>query len=235
MWAGGDMTFNEHIQLANEPISCHESITKVDIKGNEGEEKIFVTIERSIRYNENNTSSDSKAPIVENRRLVFMRDKPRQQDTALPAAAARNIVKYPHQADYSHTLKPQSALLFRFSALTFNAHAIHLDKNYCKDIEGHRNLLVHGPLSVVLMVQILQGYMHTKSADTAAPAEDIANLEYRNLAPLYAEEDMKVCVRQKEEHIWEVWIEGPDGGLAVRGTVHTAVRFGTHQKEKKSS
>ncbi|KAL8710535.1 MAG: hypothetical protein Q9220_004968 [cf. Caloplaca sp. 1 TL-2023] len=222
MWAGGDMTFHEPFHFTNQPMSCHESITKVDIKGVEGLEKIFVTIKRDIRHNGDHTSSDSNGLIVENRRLVFMRDKPRQQDTALPAAAARNIVKYQHQAEYSHTLKPTAALLFRFSALTFNAHAIHLDKNYCKDIEGHRNLLVHGPLGVILMMQIVQGFMRLKSANRIIPTKEITYLEYRNIAPLYAEEEMKICVRQKEKHIWETWIEGPDGGLAVRGTVRTA-------------
>ena len=35
--------------------------------------------------------------------------------------------------------------LFRFSALTYNAHRIHYDRDYARDIEGYPGLLVHGP------------------------------------------------------------------------------------------
>jgi 3-methylfumaryl-CoA hydratase len=36
--------------------------------------------------------------------------------------------------------------LFRFSALTYNAHRVHYDRNYATRVEGYRGLVVHGPL-----------------------------------------------------------------------------------------
>jgi hydroxyacyl-ACP dehydratase HTD2-like protein with hotdog domain len=118
----------------------------------------------------------------------------------------------PHAADFSVTLTPSQSLLFRFSALTFNAHAIHLDPQYCREVEGYRNLLVHGPLTLVLMLSVLRSQLAT--------GEKVKSFDYRNLAPLYANEDLKVCVRKDRtrENKYEVWVEGREGGYAVKGS-----------------
>lgn len=118
----------------------------------------------------------------------------------------------PHTADYSVTLTPPPSLLFRFSALTFNAHRIHLDKQYSREVEGHRDLLVHGPLSLILMLSVLRSQLKDD--------ELITGFSYRNLAPLYAREEMKICVRKdsRQNNTFEVWIEGQSGGYAVKGS-----------------
>lgn len=48
-----------------------------------------------------------------------------------------------------YRLEPDERMLFCFSALTYNAHRIHYDRRYAVDIEGHRDLLVHGPLLAI--------------------------------------------------------------------------------------
>lgn len=62
----------------------------------------------------------------------------------------------------------------------------------------------------------------------------IRRIDYRNLAPLYADEDMFVCVRPMKQKLaddlprqgeeeydqnWDVWIRDHDNRLSVRGTV----------------
>ncbi|KAL8908434.1 MAG: hypothetical protein Q9171_005453 [Xanthocarpia ochracea] len=223
MWAGGDITFDDHLPFKDFAIlRCNESINDVEIKGDKGNEKIFITIERKIGYMAKGPGNslvdldEQYDPLIENRKLVFMRERSLRLDT--PA----NIIKYPHEPDARHKFIPSPALLFRFSALTFNAHAIHLDKRYCQEIEGYRNLLVHGPLSVVLMLQFLTEHMLYRHRVGKSRDRVITYVAYRNLAPLYAEEEMALCIRQKDEHLWETWIEGPEGGLAARASVETA-------------
>lgn len=49
----------------------------------------------------------------------------------------------------------------------------------------------------------------------------VRSFTYRNLAPLYAEEQMTVCVRRMQpasDGSWDVWITGRDGGYAVKGS-----------------
>lgn len=83
-------------------------------------------------------------------------------------------------------------------------------------MEGYRNLLVHGPLTLMLLLTAMQGHLQ--------PRHFIKDIEYRNLAPLYVDEELTVCGKPKTGRrtgAWDVWIEGPEGGLAVRGSVRT--------------
>jgi hypothetical protein len=85
-------------------------------------------------------------------------------------------------------------------------------------------MLVHGPLSLVLMLSVLRSQLKQ--------GEMIMRLDYRNLAPLYVSETMKVCLKEREKkgahksldinsntsREFDVWIEGKQGGYAVKGT-----------------
>ena len=63
------------------------------------------------------------------------------------------------------SLVPDTRLLFRFSALTFNAHRIHYDAPYATAVEGYRGLVVHGPLTATLLLDLLD----THKGRLAAP------------------------------------------------------------------
>jgi hypothetical protein len=71
---------------------------------------------------------------------------------------------------------------------------------------------VHGPLTLVLMLSVLKSQLKA--------GEMLVEFEYRNLVPLYAEEEMKICVRRDPEKIdrLDVWIEELGGGYAVKGS-----------------
>ena len=141
--------------------------------------------------------------------------------------------------EFTFSLRPDATLLFHFSALTYNAHSIHIDPDYARNQEGYKGLLVHGPLTLVLMLSALRACLAKLSGQpsTGALPEGqsmpyVKSLSYRNLAPLYVNEDMKVCLRRiNTEEIgqlrWDVWIEGPEGGIAVKGSAITTPASGT--------
>lgn len=123
----------------------------------------------------------------------------------------------PLNPEFSHTLTPSRALLFRYSALTFNAHSIHLDRHYAQNTEGYPGLLVHGPLTLTIMLTLAQAHL-------AQRGRAVSSIEYRNLAPLLVEQPMTVCMKPKQvgdRGAWDIWVERADGGLAVRGTIET--------------
>ncbi|MEY5100055.1 MAG: hypothetical protein RJA36_2774 [Pseudomonadota bacterium] len=62
-----------------------------------------------------------------------------------PAAPAMPV------AALAREFRPDSTLLFRYSALTFNGHRIHYDQDCCRQVEGYSNLVVHGPLIATLL------------------------------------------------------------------------------------
>ncbi|KAJ5095139.1 hypothetical protein N7532_007430 [Penicillium argentinense] len=229
LWAGGNIRFPGRSPLLDGSRAvCIESIRNVTVKGREGEEKVIVTIERRVgtvpeeesepetwrRLWTENEAADGEASVVENRDLIFMRAKSAEQIRVdkdgfeLP----RRIIKSPPNATFRHPILPTKALLFRFSALTFNAHSIHLDKRYTQNEEGYRDCLVHGPLTLTLLLSVLQSYLRGINLQ-------VSKFEYRNLAPLFVGEQLTICGKPKNgDGTWDVWIEGPDGGLAVRGT-----------------
>ncbi|KAF2206366.1 hypothetical protein CERZMDRAFT_115798 [Cercospora zeae-maydis SCOH1-5] len=157
--------------------------------------------------------------ILETRNIVFMRGRTPEEARADAAKPPGKILKPEHtDPDYTHTILPDPKLLFRFSALTFNAHAIHLDPEYCRNIEGHRNLLFHGPMSFAFLVTLLQQRLAQEGNEV------IKSVEYRNVAPLYCGEKVKFAGKKlddKKNGKWEVWAETPEGGIAVKGKVVT--------------
>lgn len=86
--------------------------------------------------------------------------------------------------DWRVALTP--TLLFRYSALTYNAHRIHYDRDYTREVEGYPGLVVHGPLQALLMAEATR-----READ--APVGDHA-FTYRLLAPLFDRDALAVRV-----------------------------------------
>lgn len=214
------------IEADSSGFSVVERIIDVQAKGENSNEKLFVTIRRIVNRGIKRSAQlfhTQDQFVVETRTLVFMQAKS-QTISGPPGQSPSKILKPTKPPDFFIKMVPTSALLFRFSALTFNAHAIHLDKKYCQEVEGHRNLLVHGPLTAILMMDVLRSFLIDEQAMRRGN-EQIESIEYRNLAPLYAEEMMKVCVKRKHRAMttgsFDVWIEGKDGGYAVKGHVQT--------------
>lgn len=237
VWAGGSVVFHPHFQRilrGNVPSTLTEDITGVRVTGTEGNEKIWVTVRRKLWQRTpkedtlmlSDTSGTDTDHVVETRNLVFMRERTEELDTTKetrivkrnsPSQLLSEFAKSSkaiHTPDYSISITPTRHLLFRWSAITFNAHRIHLDPEYCREMEGYRNMLVHGPLCLFLMLRVLRSQLHV-SQD-----EMIMSIDYKNLAPLYVDEPMKICIKKDEnrEDRYAVWIEGKDGGYAVKGT-----------------
>ncbi|KAJ5736586.1 uncharacterized protein N7483_001711 [Penicillium malachiteum] len=231
LWAGG----NVHFPISGPALDgtravCVESIRNVTIKGREGEGKVIVTIERrfgTVPEGESEAQTRSRiwqedeadlgdSSIIENRDLIFMRSKTAEEielDQAQFDKPSRTV-RAPTNATFRHSIIPTKALLFRFSALTFNAHSIHLDTNYTQGQEGLRSLLVHGPLTLTLLLSVLQTHLESLGLR-------VAHIEYKNLTPLYVDEELTVCGKPKSDGAWDIWIEGPSGGLSVRGSAKT--------------
>lgn len=92
-----------------------------------------------------------------------------------PVAAPTPVALPPPAGAWSQTVAPDSRLLFRFSALTFNAHRIHYDRAYATGEEGYPGLVVHGPLTAVLLLQLVR----------RMAAQPVVGFSFRGQAPLF--------------------------------------------------
>jgi 3-methylfumaryl-CoA hydratase len=135
MWAGSRLDFLK-------PISVGEAIERrsviVDIRHKQGGagDLVFVTVRHEI-------TTKGELAIVDEQDIVYRGD-PAKTPAQQPVA--------PLPADIVRQHSPDPTQLFRFSALTFNGHRIHYDRDYARDIEGYGGLVVHGPFQALLLM-----------------------------------------------------------------------------------
>ena len=115
---------------------------------------------------------------------------------------------------WSRTITPDPVMLFRYSALTFNAHRIHYDRSYVTGQEGYPGLLVHGPLLAILLLDLLR---------REAPDRALTTFDYRAMAPVFDTAPFTVAGAPNEDGA-SVWIVGADGGVAMAGEARFADR-----------
>ena len=105
---------------------------------------------------------------------------------------------------------PDDVLLFRYSALTFNAHRIHYDRRYVADVEGYPGLVVHGPLLATLLIDLLREHR---------PRADLAAFEFRAVRPVFDIAPFAVCGQPAAEGgAVRLWAQDAAASLAMDAT-----------------
>jgi 3-methylfumaryl-CoA hydratase len=96
-----------------------------------------------------------------------------------------------------------SVALFRYSALTFNAHRIHYDADYCRDVEGYPGLVIHGPLIATLLLDL-----------AAREGRPLGRFSYRARHPLFLPHPFTVNGRSDGDRT-TLWAADHEGRLAM--------------------
>ncbi|QTV80068.1 hypothetical protein [Microbacterium sp. NIBRBAC000506063] len=105
-------------------------------------------------------------------------------DPAAPVRPPRTDAEAAAKADWVDELVLDARQLFRFSALTFNTHLIHYDRAWARDVEGLPDLLVHGPLTRILLMD---------AARRHAPGRMPATLTVRAIAPVLVDRRIRLA------------------------------------------
>jgi 3-methylfumaryl-CoA hydratase len=127
---------------------------------------------------------------------------------AAPAAPAAPVEV---GADWwRHERVLDSRHLFRYSALTFNTHRVHYDRAWAREVEGLDDLLVHGPLTRMLLLD---------AASAAHPERRATAFGFRSKAPLFVDRPITITGHDLPDGSTEVLALAPDGALAARGVV----------------
>ena len=139
MWAGGRLTFHADLPI-DVPLERRSTIRSIKEKSGATGKLVFVTVQHEI-------SADG-TPIVSEEQDIVYREGASSGAPVPPPPPPPAIA--PCDAERELTADP--VLLFRFSALTFNAHRIHYDRDYARNEEGYAGLVVHGPLLATLLM-----------------------------------------------------------------------------------
>ncbi len=191
MWAGSQFEFHHPLQLGatGRRFSKIESIEEKEGKSGK---LAFVTVLHEI-------FCDDELAITESQTIVYRAASPLAENS--PGKPA------PESAACSETIKPDPLLLFRYSALTFNAHRIHYDRPYATEIEGYPGLIVHGPLLATLLVNLLAKYY---------PDRKLEKFEFRAMKPVFDLAPFSVCCNEPDAAgLSELWIADTAGEICM--------------------
>ncbi|MEV1246500.1 hypothetical protein ACIBO2_20910 [Nonomuraea sp. NPDC050022] len=175
MIAGGRMRARRGLEMGRPAVRTAE-LTAVTPKEGRTGELLFVTVRCEYRQG-------GELRLVDEQDLVYRSDPP--TEGAAPSETLPPPGAGPTDADAAWRLAVTATppLLFRFSALTANAHRIHYDQRYCTDVERYPGLVVHGPLLAVLMAELPRRH---------ALGRRITGLTYRLRRPVFEGEPFVV-------------------------------------------
>jgi 3-methylfumaryl-CoA hydratase len=147
MFAGGRARHLAPLRIGAHAVRRTGVVSRVEKQGRSGA-LTFITVRHTIEQ-------DGRTAVVDDQDIVY-RPPATGQTVADGGSPSQPQFDDHHIPDTAPGLTVDPVLLFRFSALTFNAHRIHYDRPYALT-EGYPDLLVHGPLQVLVMAEYLRG------------------------------------------------------------------------------
>ena len=241
MWAGGTLRSLHPVSLG-EPAQLRSKIASVAEKHGRSGRLIFVTVGHAVLQGDRRCVEEEQVIVYRepaprpSAATAGQKSAPQKVATsgqgggaAHPAGASDVASSGGGRAgresggrtspapEWTETFLPTTVTLFQFSALTYNGHRIHYDHPYVTQQEGYPGLLVHGPLTALLLLDAAQRHS----------PRPVRQFRYRALAPLFVDQPIMLAGQATPAPATEsgppkervVQALGPSGVVAMRGWV----------------
>lgn len=197
MWAGGRLQFHADLPV-DVPLERKSTIQSVKEKSGASGRLVFVTVKHDV-------SAEGTLVISEEQDLVY-------REAAIPGASTPPPAPPPavESCHAERVLAADPVLLFRFSALTFNAHRIHYDRDYARLEEGYAGLVVHGPLLATLL-------MHHWLEHNGGRRP--AHFNFRAQRPLIDGAPFALCLAARADGESKLWTRDAQGHVTMRAEI----------------
>ena len=190
MWAGGRLRFLRDLAIGS-AVRRITRISDVRLKTGRQGALVFLTLVHQV--------NDVAGTVIEEEQDIVYRTPVVDPSSSPPAKDADRRV-----ADWQEELVPSAALLFRYSALTFNAHRIHYDLPYAQHEEGYPGLVVQGPLTATLLMDRALRWTGQRPN----------RFTFRGESPLFVDERLMLYGRRYGERL-SLWAEDSSGRRAM--------------------
>ena len=221
MWAGGSLRFPGTLRIG-EAARRVSTIQSIEHKEGRSGPLVFVTVHHQI-------SNQDGPAVEEEQNLVYLPETPPASEAGADAGPPAAVSGEP---EWSEAYTADEITLFRFSALTFNAHRIHYDHRYATDVEGYPGLVVHGPLLALLLLDAGIRHAGDGSADVVPRL-----FRYRALRPLFCNEAFQLAGRRVDDAeravngqprqpgggVMKLWAAHPERGVATEAELEVEV------------
>jgi 3-methylfumaryl-CoA hydratase len=199
MFAGGRLQFHHPLRVGNH-ISRTSTIADVSYKEGRTGPLVFVAVRHEIQNSEG-------LAVIEEHDIVYRGHSSAGSGIQKPQTP-------PGPAAWTREIHPDAVMLFRYSALTFNGHRIHYDRQYATEVEGYPGLVVHGPLIATLLLDLLRRNL---------PHATVARFAFRAVKPLFDTAPFSVCGRvEHDDKSIRLWASDAAGDLAMDATATLA-------------
>ena len=150
------------------PLRIGDDVTRkteiADLQIDDGPGGAAVTI-----IERNSLSTTAGLCVVEERDMMMLSE-------ARADAAPKTTPEIPGSAAWQQTIEPNPPLLFRFSAIRFNSHRIHYDRDYVTKVEKLPGLVVQSSLISQLLMEMCRKEL---------PSRRMTNFDFQNLRSVY--------------------------------------------------
>lgn len=197
MYAGEDTTFHRPLRYGAD-VEQRSRAGKVTEKVGRSGRLVFADVVREYRV-------EGDLAITSTWHDVFLEE-------AAPGAPVRSPAPAPGwRPAWRETLTLDARVLFRFSAITFNTHRVHYDRDWAREVEGLADLLVHGPLLRILVLDALLRHV---------PGIAVSEVAYTSHAPVLV--DTEIELRGRAIDGGHEIVVSAAAGLLARGVALTA-------------
>jgi 3-methylfumaryl-CoA hydratase len=182
MWAGGRIRTSGLLRCG-EPATKRSRVLSVLAKQGRSGPLTFIVVEHQILQR-------GQVVIDEQQDIVY---RETASSAGQPSAPPEDGPAVQH-ADDDWVIEVSPTLLFRFSALTYNAHRIHYDRDYAMQVEGYPGLLTHGPLQALAMAEAARA-----AGRRGGQNDSRQQFHYRLTSPLFDHQGMVVSAASDQE------------------------------------
>ena len=209
MWVGSRIRFLEPIPVQ---AAIHRRSTIASVKAHNGRSGplVFVTVNHEIAVG-------ATTAIVEDQDIVYRAPAtgessapPGEGTTATGGSAAAATTELPSRvSEATRRIVPDPVQLFRFSALTCNAHRIHYDRDYALGVEGYPGLVVQGPLVATLL---MDHFLRVSSSPS------VRAFKFRAQRPLFDTAPFDLCLAANGAGA-DLWVTDRNSAVAFTAEV----------------
>ncbi|MEY8840175.1 MaoC family dehydratase N-terminal domain-containing protein [Cribrihabitans sp. XS_ASV171] len=188
MWAGGALRFHAPLRVG-ERMTRQSTVRRVTEKQGP---MVFVTVDHVIR-------GERGIAVEETQEIVYL---PIPDSYSPPRTRPMPVAP-----DLSDRWEMTETLLFRYSAITFNAHRIHYDRTYAREVEHYPDLVVHGPLQAALLMQ----------AAVRQRGRVPCEFHFRGVHPMFSGRVLDICGSEEPDGSMQL-CTGQDGHQGMQAT-----------------
>lgn len=191
MWASSNVQVSTPLRVGEE-VRRESTIMAVTPKQGSQGPLVFVEVAHDI------FNAEGKCALSEKQHIVYREPARSPVTVAQPHSPE-------HPVQWERKVSPDPVLLFRYSALTFNGHRIHYDRNWATEDEGYPGLVVQGPLTATLLLDLMYQELGPVAVDS---------FRFRGVRPLFDLAAFRLQGIQTGDSV-SLWALTPEGCLAM--------------------